>query len=1050
MSMSSFNNFLNIFYSPDIETILSELGKNIKKVSVLKKTIILTPDKQTSDTIIKHIAMQNKVFAGFEFKKPVTFFKDLLMTFLDEDESLIRKEQLVFSIYNYITNNISEDEFSSVIDYLGNEAEKEKKGFVLSEIIADLFDQYPVHRPEMVKKWHHDEQFLTDDPGGYEKWQKTLYKEIFNNENSNFIDILTLKERLLSNFNKEKIKEKYPDGLSIFMTSSLPELFIEILEKFSEAVETNIYFLRSEKVNSFYNRLNKSGEHLFKRLCKKGKPHYLLPDKEIKDITKDNISINSCYSPVREIEVVYDYILDQLNKNKNLKLRDIIVLTPDINTYAPYFRAFSNTIDDDYKINFDISGDKILNGDSLENIFLKILQLYKKRFKFSEVFEILRSGAVLKKFNIKPDDLSKLKEFTHGAGFRWGIDEKSKEDLNLCPEGLNTWKETKKRLISGYAMDANEVIKYENIYPYGGAGGDFYHILGNFIDFVDKLINTKDKKKEKHTVSEWAELLFDDLEMFFDTKFDDDEPEKLIRNVLYKLNDKDNLNKISFEPVIQFIESTITDEIIPSKSFSESVKVSSLKNKSSSPAKLICLLGMNDKDFPSKETDFEMDLLKRKPENGDRNSKESDLYLFYEVLLSFREKLFISFIGKNIKNNRELLPSSLINDLMEWKNIKEEEIIKHPLHPFDPKYFSSENNLFSYSKKNRKISYDIYYKEQDNKPTKVREELIEIDEKLLDIKIDDLCTFFKNPAKYFMNKVLDIYYPRDEDELSDDEKFELDNLENYSFKDKISKIIQENNDNIKSKKALDSLRNISKIDGRIQQAIIGDKTFESLQKEVEIIHKKIKEEAGDVAVSSLAIDKKFEINENTIRIHGDLNSIYGNKQILFRVAKDNNSYDKISTYIKHLFFIYKNKTATTEKDPLTTIFITAKNEFQIDGKLESKNEIKKLLEIYFDGISNLIPFAPKFAEEFSKNSYEIAESKWTDDYNYQKDDYYFKRCFEILELFSENDNIIKKAESIANIMFKKIIEIEKRKKEEGKRKKKPNKKNNNSKNVKKK
>ena len=69
-----------------------------------------------------------------------------------------------------------------------------------------------------------------------------------------------------------------------------------------------------------------------------------------------SIQVHSCHSPMREIEVLHDNLLAMFEEDPDLMPKDIIVMTPDMDTYAPYIQAvFAAQIDDALRIPFSIA-----------------------------------------------------------------------------------------------------------------------------------------------------------------------------------------------------------------------------------------------------------------------------------------------------------------------------------------------------------------------------------------------------------------------------------------------------------------------------------------------------------------------------------------------------------------------------------------------------------------------------------------------------------------------------------------------------------------------
>ena len=75
----------------------------------------------------------------------------------------------------------------------------------------------------------------------------------------------------------------------------------------------------------------------------------------------------------------------------------------------------------------------------------------------------------------------------------------------------------------------------------------------------------------------------------------------------------------------------------------------------------VCLLGMNDGDYPRSQPPLDFDLMGSDYRPGDRSRREDDRYLFLEALLSARERLHISWVGKSIQDNAQRPPSVLVS-----------------------------------------------------------------------------------------------------------------------------------------------------------------------------------------------------------------------------------------------------------------------------------------------------------------------------------------------------------------------------------------------------
>ena len=111
------------------------------------------------------------------------------------------------------------------------------------------------------------------------------------------------------------------------------------------------------------------------------------------------------------------------------------------------------------------------------------------------------------------------------------------------------------------------------------------------------------------------------------------------------------------------------------------------------------LLGMNDGDYPRRQPPSDFDLMARPygQRPGDRARRDDDRYLLLEALLSARERLHISWVGRSVRDNSPLPPSMLIGQLRDalaagWRLADDPEAsgerllaalsCEHPLQPF--------------------------------------------------------------------------------------------------------------------------------------------------------------------------------------------------------------------------------------------------------------------------------------------------------------------------------------------------------------------------------
>jgi exodeoxyribonuclease V gamma subunit len=203
------------------------------------------------------------------------------------------------------------------------------------------------------------------------------------------------------------------------------------------------------------------------------------------------------------------------------------------------------------------------------------------------------------------------------------------------------------------------------------------------------------------------------------------------------------------------------------------------------PFKVVCLLGMNDGDFPRRghQSDFDLLAVAGMARPGDRSRRDDDRYLMLEALLAAREKLYLSWVGRNVRDNTEQPASVLVSQLRDylaagWDLDIEERTTVHALQPFSRRYFE-RGGLLTYAGEWRSA-----HRSEEGGDAGESEPLppyeLESDYRL---KLGELVSFLRQPARYFFRRRLGVNFGSNEVVGEDEEPFSLDALERYFLED---------------------------------------------------------------------------------------------------------------------------------------------------------------------------------------------------------------------------------------------------------------------------
>lgn len=136
----------------------------------------------------------------------------------------------------------------------------------------------------------------------------------------------------------------------------------------------------------------------------------------------DSIVFHAAHSPQREVEILHDQLLAAFSADPNLKPRDVIVMVPDIDHYAPHVQAVFGQIerDDPRYIPFTLSDQGSRHRLPLLIALEKLLRLPELRLSVSDLLDLLDVPALRARFGIDEQDVPTLRRWIEGAGIRWG------------------------------------------------------------------------------------------------------------------------------------------------------------------------------------------------------------------------------------------------------------------------------------------------------------------------------------------------------------------------------------------------------------------------------------------------------------------------------------------------------------------------------------------------------------------------------------------------------------------------------------------------------
>jgi exodeoxyribonuclease V gamma subunit len=499
-----------------------------------------------------------------------------------------------------------------------------------------------------------------------------------------------------------------------------------------------------------------------------------------------SIRIHVCHSPMREVQVLKDLLLDAFSRDPEIAPHDVVVMMPDIEAYAPYIEAVFSR---DRAVPFSISDRRRITESPFMEAFLKILDLKGSRLEQSRVMDLLLCPVIAETFDIAPGDIKDLSGMVSRSGILWGKDPDHRRALTGKGYRENTWEFGLERLFMGMAMPAGTDLLVNDVLPCSFAEGTAAEILGRFAHFCHTLFSHLDALDGRHTPDQW-EQRFMALIREMMTPAPAREPDvRFVYQVCQELTRAANIagfeGKIGFPAARDLLMARLDQTCSRGGFMTGGVSFCNLVPMRSIPFKVVALMGMDETAFPRKVFPRSFDLMAEHPRPGDKNPRDEDRTLFLEILLSARNQLIITYTGMSIKDNTPLPCSGVVSELADVLNSGFEFPsgfqwrIFHRLHPFHPAYFDPTPALFSYSEEQCRIACSRAGRVSAGNcpsPAPAAGEVTPAE-----IPLASLCRFFSHPLALFYQTGPEIVFPEPEPPMPDREPFQVAGLARYDL-----------------------------------------------------------------------------------------------------------------------------------------------------------------------------------------------------------------------------------------------------------------------------
>lgn len=635
------------------------------------------------------------------------------------------------------------------------------------------------------------------------------------------------------------------------------------------------------------------------------------------------VAIHSCHAPMREVEVLHDALVRLFDEIPGLEPRDVVVMTPAIDTYAPLIEAVFGEGGTRPRVPYRIADRGVRATDEIVDAFSRLLEVVDGRMTATDVLDLLRIAAVRARFGIAAEDVDLLRGWVGEVGIRWGIDAAHRAAVGQPPFHENTWRFGLDRLLLGFAMPGNGRDLFGGALPYDDVEGNVAGLLGKLADLCTTLFGFRDALAAPRDLEAWRDALgrlLADMVASDDLTADQhNEVRKALSRLATRARDGGFPSALPLDAVRPLVLEELTRAPTARGFLSGGVTFCEMVPMRAIPFRVVCLLGMHGDAFPRIRRALGFDLVARKPRRGDRSAREDDRYLFLEAILSARDRLLVTYVGQGIRDNAELPPSVVVSELLDTlgesfvvpdggdddarvaatqelaaeraqRRIRERVVVRHPLQPFSTRYFTGDPELFSYARSYFAGAQALHEPSRPAPPFvtgPLPPARTEGAETAVEVELDELVRFFERPARSFLQRRLLLSLGQDAQPIVNREPLLLDNLERWSVGDTILATAPE-----APRDALPILR----ARGTLPPGTPGRCTFDEIAPEAEAIARR----ARAVRARPRLADVTVALDLGRFRLRGVIEDVYpehGHVRVQFSRLEGRS---EIGAWIRHL------------------------------------------------------------------------------------------------------------------------------------------------------
>ena len=414
--------------------------------------------------------------------------------------------------------------------------------------------------------------------------------------------------------------------------------------------------------------------------------------------TDRSVQIHSCYGAARQVDALRDVLLGLLADDPTLQPRDIVVMCPDIETYAPLIIAgfgLGEAATDGHpahRLRVQLADRALTVTNPLLGVATELLALPESRATVSQVLNLAAASPVREKFGFSDDDLNTLTDWVCEAGVRWGFDPPHRAPYGLTHVIQNTWRFGLDRILAGVAMSDDSQAWLDTALPLDNVSSNQIELAGKLAEYLARLQHVTEKFSSTMSLESWLTALQDGIVLLTrvapEATWQSAELDRILSTVRSQARSHTTI-QLQLGDVRALLADHLTGRPTRANFRTGTMTVCTMVPMRSVPHRVVCLVGLDDEVFPRLDLADGDDVLARQPRTGERDIRSEDRQLLLDAVCAASSVLVITYTGSDPHSGQTRPPAVPLAELLDaldhttTESVRHRILVQHPLQPFD-------------------------------------------------------------------------------------------------------------------------------------------------------------------------------------------------------------------------------------------------------------------------------------------------------------------------------------------------------------------------------